>query len=175
MIEIWKDIPEWEDYYSVSNLGRVFSKKFNKIKAQTINNNGYPRVDLFTNKNKEYRKKSIYVHRLVALLFVEGYKEGLVVDHIDNDKTNNVYTNLRWVSQSENIKKAYDSRKGIKPKFVKQPVYVEIDGKKLYFDSMIECARSLGLPTERIKTVLRFYNGNIPELGLRVVRCVSND
>ncbi|CAM0111178.1 HNH endonuclease [Vibrio phage 5P1b] len=41
---------------------------------------------------------------LVAKAFVEGYKEGLVVDHIDEDKTNNHHLNLRWVPESENRK-----------------------------------------------------------------------
>lgn len=43
-----------------------------------------------------------YVHRLVASLFCDGYYEGAVVDHIDRNKENNHYTNLRWVSPSEN-------------------------------------------------------------------------
>lgn len=174
--EIWKDVPEWESLYKVSNMGRVFSKRYNRIKAQTMNNNGYPRVDLFSRANGKINKKSIYTHRLVATLFVDGYKEGLVVDHIDGDKTNNMSSNLRWVTQSINIKKGYDSRPKdtYKDKFQKHPVYITTS-PKVYFESITECAKSLGLPVERIKTVLRFYNGNLPELGIKVVRCVSND
>lgn len=177
MNEEWKDIPGQEEHYQVSNIGRLWSKRFNRIKAVTMNNNGYPRADLFVREGKKVVRKSIYVHRLVAELFVEGYKEGLVVDHIDGDKTNNVQTNLRWVTQSENIRKGYFENKDkgtLKKHFKRQPVYITTD-PPVYFESMTECAKSLGLPKERIKTVLRFYDGKLPELGIRVVRCVPND
>lgn len=169
--EIWKDVPEWENLYCVSNMGRIFSKRYNRIKAQTMNNNGYARCDLFSSASGKIRRKSLYTHQLVATLFVKGKQEGLVVDHIDGDKTNNMYTNLRWVTQSENIKKGYrETVRDPSTKFKKQPVYITTE-PKVYFDSMTECAHSLGLPVERIKTVLRFYSGKLPELGIRVVRC----
>lgn len=175
MKEEWKDIPEWEDLYQVSNIGRLWSKRYNRIKASTMNNNGYARADLFSRKNEKIVRKSVYIHQLVAKLFVDGYKDGYVVDHIDGDKTNNVYTNLRWVTHSENIKKGYIQNPESKKKhFKKQPVYITTT-PRVYFESMTACAHSLGLPVERIKTVVRFCDGNLPELGIKVVRCVPND
>ena len=169
--EIWKDVPEWEDLYCVSNMGRIFSKRYNRIKAQTMNNNGYARCDLFSREGGRIRRKSVYTHQLVASLFVVGKKQGLVVDHIDGDKTNNMSTNLQWVTQRENIKKGYQEKpRDLSSKFKRQPVYITTE-PRVYFDSMTECAHSLGLPKERIKTVLRFFNGRLPELGIRVVRC----
>lgn len=169
--EIWKDVPEWEDAYSVSNIGRIWSKRMNKPLAIRLNNNGYPVADLFTRRKGIVRRKTAYVHRLVALAFVDGYKPNLYVDHIDCDKTNNIYTNLRWVSNSENVSKEYKLGKSCKSnKFVKQPVYITTK-PRVYFNSMTDCAKSLGLPRERIKTVLRFFDGRLPELGIRVVRC----
>lgn len=47
-------------------------------------------------------KKRYFVHRLVAFYFVPGYQEDLVVNHIDGDKSNNLFTNLEWVTRSEN-------------------------------------------------------------------------
>lgn len=49
--------------------------------------------------------KTIYIHHLVAESFIGVRPEGLVLDHIDGDKTNNHVSNLRWISVSENCKK----------------------------------------------------------------------
>lgn len=106
MIEIWKDIEGYEGLYQISNLGRVKSfYKEGRILKQSIDKDGYFYVGLFKNK-KQITKQ---VHRLVALAFVDGYFEGAVVNHIDENKQNNIYTNLEWVTTQYNIK--YSSHK----------------------------------------------------------------
>ena len=61
--------------------------------------NGYERVTLGD-------KKSYRVHRLVAQAFVSGMSfERCEVDHIDNDKENNHWYNLQWISKDMNVKK----------------------------------------------------------------------
>ena len=120
-------------------------------------------------------RKKIYVHREVAKLFVPNPDNKEYVDHIDGDKTNSVYTNLQWVTNSENVKKGYLQNKEYRrERFKKQRVYINTT-PKVYFESMIECAKSLGLPKERVKTVLRFFDGKLPELGIQIFRCESND
>jgi len=42
------------------------------------------------------------LHRVVARAFVEGYKEELVVNHLDGNKANNRADNLEWCTQKEN-------------------------------------------------------------------------
>ena len=173
--EKWKDINGWEELYMISNLGRVYSKRYHKIKAVNINNNGYPKVDLFRRIGKEIKRKTVYIHRLVAEHFVEGQRDGLVVDHIDGDKTNCIVTNLRWVTQSENIKKGYTENIGSnKKRFKKVPVFIE-GQPRLYFSSIRECAKSLGIPENKIKLAMRFYDGKIPSLNVQVKRCDRND
>lgn len=175
MKEVFKDIPEWEDAYSISNIGRIWSKKMKHFIAIRTSNHGYLTADLFTRRKGVVRRKKIYVHRVVAQCFVPNPQNKPIVDHIDNDKTNCVYTNLQWVSNSENVKKGYLQNKEYRRnKFKKCPVYINTT-PKVYFDSMAECAKSLGLPKERIKTVLRFFDGKLPELGIQVFRCKSND
>lgn len=175
MKEIFKDIPEWEDAYSCSNIGRIWSKKMNKFITIRTSNHGYLTADLFTRRKGIVRRKKVYVHRVVAELFVPNPENKPCVDHIDNDKTNSVYTNLTWVTNSENVKKGYLQNKEYrKDKFKKHPVYINTN-PAIYFDSMTDCAKSLGLPVERIKTVLRFFDGKLPELGIQVFRCKSND
>ena len=48
--------------------------------------------------------KQHYVAILVGLTFVDGWFEGAEIDHIDTNKENNIWTNLRWVTHEENMK-----------------------------------------------------------------------
>ncbi len=97
--EIWEPIIGFEQWYHVSNQGRVLSLRQNKIMKTYTNNRGYVLIDLTANGVKT--KTS--VHRLVAKNFCEGYQKGLVVNHKDSDIKNNSHTNLEWLTQKENI------------------------------------------------------------------------
>ena len=59
-------------------------------------------------------KKTIYIHTLVAETFLGVRPEGMVIDHIDGDKSNNNLSNLRYATVEDN------SKKGNKP-LVKNP------------------------------------------------------
>ena len=102
-MENWKDIPTFENEYMVSDLGNVKSTRFNKEKIlkQGIQTQGYCIVDL---KGKTYR-----VHSLVIWAFkgIEptGKVSDFVIDHIDNNKSNNVLSNLNVISHRDNITK----------------------------------------------------------------------
>ena len=97
--EVWKSIKD-SDYF-VSNLGNV-KNKHNKLLVQQINTAGYMSVVLFVNKLPVYCR----VHRLVAEAFLEPTTIKLSVNHIDNDKLNNVSSNLEWMTLEENYKAA---------------------------------------------------------------------
>lgn len=171
--EIWKDIPEFEGEYKISNYGRCYSLKRRKYMNLELNSCGYYRIRC----NKKGQKfKKFFVHRLVALLFVDGYKDGYVVDHIDGNKTNNIYTNLEWVSNSVNTKRSFDL--GLKkPKKIKlTPCYVVMNGgRKLEFDSVVKAGRYFNNSEKRLHYLFRFKNGFIPELNATFHKCVSND
>jgi hypothetical protein len=97
--EMWFPIAEAPDYY-ISNHGRVLSVKRGKPRFLKIGTNkwGYQHYTLTI----DGRGKSFNVHRLVANYFVPN-PDGLPqVDHIDQDKANNVATNLRWVTSKQN-------------------------------------------------------------------------
>lgn len=111
-MEIWKPIKTLEYCYEVSNTGLVRSidriikardgktQRFYKgqiIKPQ-ITYGGYYSVQL----RKNVTKSIFYVHRLVAEHFCDGYKEGLLVNHINEDKLDNRSCNLEFVTKSEN-------------------------------------------------------------------------
>jgi hypothetical protein len=107
MQEIWKDIPNYEGFYQVSNLGNIKSLHYNqqnieKILKQTKNSSGYYKVELYKNK----KSKIFYVHRIVAMAFIPNPKNKSEVNHIDGNKLNNNVSNLEWNTISENQKHA---------------------------------------------------------------------
>lgn len=92
------------DRLLISNDGLLFSLKTNKILKQHLNKEGY--YTYVTSLGKRGTYKAIKIHRAVALTFVNGYKNGLVINHKDGNKTNNLYTNLEWVTPKENSQHA---------------------------------------------------------------------
>lgn len=108
--EIWKHIPGYKGHYQVSDLGRVKSIKWGKerILKQSLLPNGYLQVGLCKTKVKSY-----YVHSLVAMAFLDHLSKGntIVVDHIDNDKTNNNLNNLQLLTNGKNISKSTSRNK----------------------------------------------------------------
>ena len=84
--------------YEVSNCGKVKSLKSGKILR--LNEKVYNYVSLYDKNGKAYK---ILVHRLVAHVFVNGRtKEKNLVNHIDENKLNNYYKNLEWVTPKQN-------------------------------------------------------------------------
>lgn len=100
MTEIWKDIDGYEGIYQISNLGRVKSLKRKKgriLKGQ-IAGKGYVYVSLVKSKII----KTCSVHRLVAKAFISNHFNYPEVNHRDEIKTNNVFTNLEWCNGKQN-------------------------------------------------------------------------
>lgn len=108
-MEIWKPIPNYENY-EVSSLGRVRSLNYNnqtdkvRILKLAIRKDGYTQIML----NKEGKCKMYSVHRLVAEAFIPNPNNLPCVNHIDENKQNNDVSNLEWCSYGYNIN--YGSR-----------------------------------------------------------------
>jgi len=100
--EIWKDIPNYEGLYQVSDFGRVksFRKLKEKILKPSVCSRGYYVITIRT-----YKK--IRVHQLVAMAFLnhKPTKMKSVIDHINSDKLDNRVENLQVVSQRFNVSK----------------------------------------------------------------------
>ena len=103
-IETWKDIPNYVGHYKVSSLGNIESierqiwsvknKCFNTLKSRLLKplltKHGYLRVCL----QKKDKCNYIFIHRLVAISFIEN-------------NLNNRVENLEWNTPSENRKHAF--------------------------------------------------------------------
>ena len=174
MKEEWRDIPAWEGMYMISNLGRCYSVRTGKIKPTPQNNYGYARLACY---DKD-RKQKFFVHKLVAMLFVDGYFEGAVVNHIDGDKTNNVYTNLEWCTRSKNTKHAFEHRLKVGKKQNRAMLFVPNDGNPSLqtFQTIVEGAKTLGIDEKRIHHLLKTKEGFVPELNgyVFVARLTTN-
>jgi hypothetical protein len=97
-IEHWRLVDGY-DNYEISSHGRVRNNQTNRIMKGQLDK-GYHRIPL----RREGATKVYSVHRLVAFAFCENNEGYDIVDHIDRNPSNNHFTNLRWVTQSLNIK-----------------------------------------------------------------------
>jgi hypothetical protein len=123
-METWK-VVDWLDGYggvlSVSDHGRVkrngyrykstgrWGREFEGSKPDKVLScsleRGYPTAAVLI----DGKRRRFGVHHLVARAFVPGYEQGLVVNHIDGVKTNNLPANLEWVTQSRNSQHAWET------------------------------------------------------------------
>lgn len=110
--EVWKDIPNYEGLYQVSNLGRVRSldrvvfcengqmqQHKGRILYLGAQDKGYYSVHLCKNR----KVKSFRVNRLVWITFNGLIPEGMEVNHINEVKSDNRLCNLNLMSRKENV------------------------------------------------------------------------
>lgn len=110
--EIWKDVPNYEGLYQISDLSRVKSLPRKMVKGKAVfistekilkpaqNSGGYMQVILC----KSGTQKAITIHQLIAMTFLGhtpcGYE--LVIDHINDNKLDNRVENLQIVTNRFN-------------------------------------------------------------------------
>ena len=87
--------------YFVSDCGKIFNR--NKKQLSPDCSNAYQRVWLCKNGVRTRH----FVHVLVAHHFCRKQQPGFIVNHKDHNKMNNHYSNLEWITQSENIIKYF--------------------------------------------------------------------
>lgn len=100
MKEIWKDIPNYERLYQVSNLGRIKSLYYSKEKILTpkIDKDGYLLINLY----KNHKCQTFKIHRIVAQVFLNNSNNLPQINHKDENKQNNCVDNLEWCTHIYN-------------------------------------------------------------------------
>jgi NUMOD4 motif len=108
-VEKWLPVKEWEEFYQVSDLGRVKSlgrecdsgRLFpTKILKQRFNKSGYLVVSLRKPRRPCYIP---YVHKLVLIAFKSNPLKKPEGNHKKGKKSDNRLSELEWVTKSENI------------------------------------------------------------------------
>lgn len=145
MTNKYTNIPDLEGY-KINNIGTIINATTKKV-LQTTQCNGYTVIGL--NKHK------YAIHRLVALTFIPKPAGKDVVNHINNDRTDNRIENLEWVTQKENLvahKKCTSHPKRV--------VQMDFENKVINtFDSLKDAGVAVGLSCSAIsKAVLKINN-----------------
>lgn len=148
-MEIWKPVVGYEKYYKVSNLGNIYSNFYNRLLIPNLNKrNGYLYVFLCKAPNDH---KYCSVHRIVGMAFVDGYEQGLCINHKNEIKTDNRAENLEWCTKAYN--NTYNDKNAKCYKSVNQ---YDMNGQ---FIKCWECAkqafRVLGIHYKNISAVCR--------------------
>lgn len=147
MKELWRSLPNYENFYEISNFGKIRSKGgragnyIARELKQKKNRDGY----LYFRLNNEISKQRLFsAHRAVAITFIPNLENKSQVNHIDFDRHNNHVSNLEWVTPKENAAHKFASgrhrggkvggRKGTKFGIVgyKQGMTATKEGKKIY-------------------------------------------
>lgn len=110
-MEIWKKIPGWETSYEVSSIGRVKSISRNRknksggfsIIKERILKPSPRRMYLGVVLQYENIKVNAYIHRLVAISFLNNEFNDICVLHKDDNTFNNNLSNLKWGSHTDNM------------------------------------------------------------------------
>jgi len=159
-MEIWKDVIGYEGIYQVSNFGRVKSLIYSK---KILKNNNCTNGYLFVNLFKDKKIKTALIHRIVYEAFT-GVRSNrfYVIDHIDNDKTNNNLENLQFISQRENSTKDKNGLTGESNVYFNSNAYLirlRINGKKYSLGTKKTIDSAVKLRDEFIKHELPKLNG----------------
>ena len=116
--EVWKLFTlkdcdtEYEEIY-ISNYGRVKRKKPNHTAFKLSNFVTANKFQMFFFNRNSGKPTSFYVHRAVAILFIENPEEKKFVIHKDHNLKNNVAENLAWMNRSELVKHQLSNPKRI--------------------------------------------------------------
>ena len=139
--------------YEIDENGNVYSFKSNKYLTPCLDKYGY----LYVTINSKHYK----VHRLVAEAFLDNPNNKPCIDHIDRNKLNNHYSNLRYVTPKENSnnENTINHLKNIGKRYKTEYGKQIINKSGEMFQSIIEAARQTNIPRSNIQYHLKNRTG----------------
>jgi hypothetical protein len=161
-----KEIPGYDGNYKINESGVVINKNGHVMRTAE-SNSGYLRTALEVPNGNGVRKNES-IHRLVAKTFIPNPDNLPVVMHKDNDPLNNHVSNLKWGTQSENIKQAFEDDRKVPPlKGDKRPnkyqVYNNDTGDSIICDCRSDVSDLIGYEEISLKNMIG--NGRKISLG----------
>ncbi len=99
----FKEIPGYSEYL-ISKAGDVFSVKRKRLLKFKVFKGKYTQVSFYIN-GKDH---TVHLHRLLAITFLKNKENHKNVNHKNAEKSDNRLDNLEWLSQSGNVKHAYN-------------------------------------------------------------------
>lgn len=169
--EIWKDIKGYEGIYMISTYGRVLSvpiwrviKSNKSLKGEFISYKN-PHITLGNKERNNYRRMDLccegkitrkFVHRLVAEAFIPNPNNYPIINHKDENPSNNCVDNLEWCTQAENnaygthrIRQAATQRYSAPNR--KEVVQLSLNGELISrYDSIAFASEATGIPRTTI-------------------------
>lgn len=161
---IWKPYPEYpfveaNQFGEIRTVDRHIKTKNGprfvkgRVLKQRDNGNGYMRVSFCANG----KHIDLYVHRIVAICFLDNPDNLPEINHIDCNPRNNAVSNLEWCTQRENIVYRDELGHTAKHNAPKKPlIAVNLGTSNVqYFESQHEAARQLGASQGHVSDVLK--------------------
>lgn len=141
--------------YEVDEDGNIYRKGSDVPLKKFGDGKGYLRVDLMSDRAEKVMAK---IHLVVMHTFVGKQDPGVIINHIDGDKTNSALSNLEYISQRENVAHAQ--------RLIKNIPYLEEDTIKQILDlrdkgyTLNQIADVVGLRYHVVRDMLqgRTYN-----------------
>ena len=154
---LWKPVPGYEGLYKINIDGKIVSlqkRNFGKEISKRIDRTGYWIVKL---KN-EIKYSSVYVHRVIALAFIDNPLNKSFVNHINGNKQDYNITNLEWVTASENMQHAFQHGLCHRFKSNNRAVIDRCNGKQ--YCSITEASEFYGISYSTLLGYLSGYRKN---------------
>lgn len=145
------DFVELDDFpgYYINRYGTIYSSYSDGYLATRLSGHGYRYVTMSVNR----KKITVAVHRLVAKAYLNDWDSNLTVDHIDGNKLNNYYRNLRMLTRYQNTISGMNNGLYDLVLSKSKPVYDVTDD--CFYESIKECSRFLNTSSGNIRMALQ--------------------
>ena len=156
-VETFVEIEGFENY-EISNLGKVRNIKSGRMLKPHLNHNGYLKHHLY----RHDKQKELFLHRIIAIAFIDNPGKKPQVNHIDENKLNNDLSNLEWCTAKENLIHGTRTKRAAE-KLSKKVIQLDLNDNVLNeFESMTQAEKKTGV---LLKYISRCCNGRSKSAG----------